>query len=50
MILQTTNKNRAHNTTHGSLNKMLPFAYVTDKHYTYIYYYTIICVMSFVGH
>lgn len=38
MILQTTNKNRAHNTTHGSLNKTLPLACVTDKHYnTYIY-------------
>lgn len=52
MILQT-NKNRAHNTTHGSLNKMLPFGCVTDKHIIriyYIYYNNVICVMSFVGH
>lgn len=43
MILQTTNKNCARNTTHGSLNKMLPFASVTDTQNTYILLYYYLC-------
>lgn len=50
IILQNTNKNRARNKTHGSLNKTLQFACITDKHITYIIYYIVICVMSFVDY